>query len=182
MLILASNSPRRKEILEMMGIEFTIIPAKNEAEIPSDMPIKYGVTQVAYLKAREVFRLHPDHTVLGADTVVVVDGEILGKPKDREEAFNMLKKLSDKTHQVITGVALIKKGKTTMFTQSAKVTFSKLTEQEINDYIGSNEPFDKAGSYAIQGKGAKFVKKIDGDFYTVVGLPCQKLYHVLKNF
>lgn len=182
MIILASKSPRRKEILELLGIEFKIIPAKNEEEIPTNMPVKYGVTQVAYLKAREVFYLYPDCTVLGADTVVVIDGEILGKPKDKQEAFSMLKKLSGKTHEVITGVALIKKGKITMFSESAKVTFMKLTDQEINDYIESGEPFDKAGSYAVQGKSAKFIKKIDGDYYSVVGLPCHKLYHVLKNF
>ena len=182
MFILASQSPRRKEILEMLGVDFTIVPAKNEAEIPSNMPIKYGVTQVAYLKAREVFHLFPDSTALGADTVVVIDNEILGKPKDREEAFSMLKKLSGNTHQVITGVALIKKGKTVMFSEQAKVTFASLTDEEINDYIETGECFDKAGSYAVQGKSAKFIKKIDGDYYSVVGLPCQKLYQVLKNF
>lgn len=182
MFILASQSPRRKEILEMLGIDFTIIPAENEAEIPSNMPIKYGVTQVAYLKAIEVFRNHPDSTVLGADTVVVIDNEILGKPKDREEAFSMLKKLSGKSHQVITGVALIKKGKTVTFTEKATVTFASLTDEEINNYIETGECFDKAGSYAVQGKSAKFIKKIDGDYYAVVGLPCQKLYQALKNF
>lgn len=182
MFILASQSPRRKEILEMLGVDFTIIPAKNEAEIPSNMPIKYGVTQVAYLKAREVFHLHPESTVLGADTVVVIGNEILGKPKDKQEAYSMLKKLSGKTHQVMTGVALIKKGKTVMFSEQARVTFASLTDEEINDYIETGEPFDKAGSYAVQGKSAKFVKKIDGDYYAVVGLPCQKLYQALKNF
>ena len=182
MFILASQSPRRKEILEMLGIDFTIIPATNEAEIPNNMPIRYGVTQVAYLKAIEVFRNHPDSTVLGADTVVIIDNEILGKPKDKEEAFSMLKKLSGKSHQVITGVALIKKGKTVTFCDQATVTFAKLTDEEINDYIETNECFDKAGSYAIQGKSAKFVKKIDGDYYAVVGLPCQKLYQALKRF
>ena len=103
-------------------------------------------------------------------------------PKDKQEAYSMLKKLSGKTHQVMTGVALIKKGKTVMFSEQARVTFASLTDEEINDYIETGEPFDKAGSYAVQGKSAKFVKKIDGDYYSVVGLPCQKLYQVLKNF
>lgn len=182
MFILASQSPRRKEILEMLGIDFIIIPAKNETEIPSGLSIEKGVEQVAYLKAKEVFEQNPDSIVLGADTVVVIGNEILGKPKDKNEAFNMLKKLSGKTHQVITGVSLIKKDKTVTFSEIADVTFATLTDKEINDYIETNEPFDKAGSYAIQGKSAKFIKKLNGDFFAVVGLPCQKLYEELKNF
>ncbi len=182
MFILASNSPRRKEILQMLGIDFTIIPAKNEAEIPENLLIEKGVEQVAYLKAKEVFDLNPESTVLGADTVVVIDGEILGKPKNKEEAYCMLKKLSGKTHQVITGVALIKKGKTVTFSETANVTFAEITDEEINNYILTGEPFDKAGSYAIQGKSAVFVKKLNGDFFTVVGLPCRRLYEELKNF
>ena len=182
MFILASQSPRRKEILEMLGIDFKIIPAKSEAEIDKSLSIEKGIEQIAYLKAKEVFDLNQDCTVLGADTVVVLENEVLGKPKSKEDAFNMLKKLSNKTHQVITGVALIKKEKTVTFSEIAEVTFADLTDEEINNYIETGEPFDKAGSYAIQGKSAVFVKKLNGDFFTVVGLPCQRLYEELKNF
>ncbi|MBE7092150.1 MAG: septum formation protein Maf [Clostridiales bacterium] len=182
MLILASNSPRRKEILELMGLEFKIIPAKNETEIPNNIPIKKGVEKVAFLKAQEVFEKNKNATVIGADTVVVLEDEILGKPKNKKDAFSMLKKLSGKEHQVITGVAIISKEKIKVFFEKATVLFAELTENEINQYISTNEPMDKAGSYAVQGIGAKFVKKINGDFYTVMGLPCQRLYEELKKF
>lgn len=182
MLVLASNSPRRKEILELLDLDFKIIPAKTEAQISKNIPIENGVEQVAYLKAKEVFENNKGDTVIGSDTVVCLENEILGKPEDEQDAFNMLKKLSGKTHRVITGVAIISDKKTKVFSEKALVTFSELSDDEIKAYIKTNEPNDKAGSYAIQGKGAKFIKKLDGDFYTVMGLPCQRLYEELKKF
>lgn len=182
MFILASHSPRRREILQLLDLDFKIIPAKNETEIQKNIPIENGVEQVAFLKAKEVFENNNNACVIGADTVVYLEDEILGKPKDKNDAFNMLKKLSGKTHQVITGVAIISNKNTKVFSESASVTFADLADEEINNYISTNEPMDKAGSYAVQGKGARFIKEINGDFYTVMGLPCQRLYEELKNF
>ncbi len=182
MLILASASPRRKEICELLGLDFEIIPAENESPLKLSLSREKAVEAVAVSKAEEVFNKNPLATVIGSDTAVLCDNEFLGKPENEEDAKRMLKKLSGKKHQVLTGVAIISKDKRVSFCEAAQVEFAHLSDEEILWYISTKEPMDKAGAYAIQGIGARFIKKIDGDFYTVMGLPCHRLYEELKNF
>ncbi|MBR2860633.1 MAG: septum formation protein Maf [Clostridia bacterium] len=182
MIILASKSPRREEICRLIGLEFEIIPAKNECDIDLTVAPEEAIRKVAEAKAQEVFRAHSKDIVIGADTAVYACGEFLGKPKSEQEAFQMLKKLSGKTHQVFTGVSIILENQKVSFCEKADVEFSELTDSEILEYIASKDPMDKAGAYGIQGKGAKFVQRINGDFYTVMGLPCARLYNELKAF
>jgi len=140
------------------------------------------VMSLATQKAREVYKKHnKEDIIIGADTVVCLNNAILGKPKDIEDAKKMLRMLSGKTHRVLTGVCIIKNDIEKKFFDQAEVTFSELTEKEIEDYIATKEPMDKAGSYGIQGKASKFVKHINGDYFTIVGLPIHKLYEELKN-
>lgn len=192
-LILASGSPRRKELLEQVGIEFDILPAKGEEVITSTVPSQV-VMELSAQKAEEAAgrfeaelgaatEAESAVVILGADTVVAYDDRILGKPKDKEDAVDMLKMLSGNIHSVFTGVTLIfcKNGmqKKESFFAETKVTMYPLTEQEIRVYVETGEPMDKAGAYGIQGKGAVLVEKIDGDYNNVVGLPvamvCRKL-------
>ncbi|MBR4767475.1 MAG: septum formation inhibitor Maf [Lachnospiraceae bacterium] len=174
-LVLASNSPRRKELLERLGFRFTVKTAGvRETYDPGWEPGKI-VEHLAFIKADAVFRQCPDAVVLGADTIVVLDGEILGKPKDREDAFRMLKELSGRTHDVYTGVAILSEEEKTCFFERTGVTFFDLSDEEIRSYIATGEPMDKAGAYGIQGCGMSLVKKIDGDYYTVVGLPAARV-------
>ncbi len=182
MIILASKSPRREEICKIIGLEFEIIPAKSECDIDLTVSPEEAIKKVAQAKAREVFAQNPNDLVIGADTAVYVSGEFLGKPENEQDAFLMLRKLSGKVHQVFTAVCALAPGKETCFCEVSDVEFSDLTDNEILEYIASKEPMDKAGAYGIQGKGAKFVKRINGDFYTVMGLPCARLYNELKEF
>lgn len=170
MLILASNSPRRKELLAMLGYEFEIKPADCDESTTITNP-ELLVKELSLRKARAVF-LNNDDTVIGSDTVVAIDGKILGKPKDTADAEAMLMLLSGKTHTVFTGVTIIKGNNEITDCVACDVMFKKLTKKEITDYINTNEPMDKAGAYAIQGKGSAFVKKINGDYFAVVGFPC----------
>lgn len=182
-LILASASPRRSEILRKAGYDFKVIPScadENISPIPNSPAL--FVEKLAHIKAEEVFLKNPDACVIGADTVVVLDGKILGKPKDENDAFLMLKSLSGKTHTVYTGVSVISKDKTVTFNEASRVTFNTLSDDEIHAYIATKEPMDKAGSYGIQGYGAVFVSHIDGCYFNIMGLPISKLYNVLKQF
>ncbi|MFJ8529794.1 Maf family protein [Bacillus sp. NPDC094106] len=181
-LILASGSPRRKELLELANVPFEIVVSEIEETIgayssPSDI-----VMSLALQKASAVAENHEDSVVLGADTIVTYESRILGKPNDEAEAKRMLQFLSGKTHEVYTGVALISKEKTVTFYERTEVTFWELTEEEIDTYIATKEPLDKAGSYGIQGKGSIFVQHIQGDYYSVVGLPIARLVRELKQF
>lgn len=182
-LILASASPRRSEILTLAGYNFKTVPSCADENI-SPMPASAAlfVEKLAALKAHEVFLKNPDACVIGADTVVVLDGQILGKPKNEEDAFSMLKKLSGKTHTVYTGVSVISKDKSVTFHEASNVTFNTLSDEEIRAYIATKEPMDKAGAYGIQGYGAVFVSHIDGCYFNIMGLPISKLYNVLKEF
>ena len=186
-IILASGSPRRKEILENMGIEFTIVKSvADESSINADgIPVSLYVQELALLKATEVkSRVSAkDAIVIGADTVVSIDGKILGKPANEEDAYNMLKSLSGKTHQVYTGYCGISTDDGTAVCESVctDVTFAELSDKEIYDYIHTGESSDKAGAYAIQGKGVMLVEKIEGDYFNVVGLPIRSLVNMLKR-
>mgnify|MGYP001768663514 CR=1 FL=1 len=180
-LILASNSLRRKELMNLLNLEYDIIVSQVDEIINKDLSKSDLVMDLAFQKALDVFKTHKDDLVLGFDTLVYLDDEILGKPKSKEEAKNMLQMLSNQTNEVITGCALICKSFSKSFFEKTRVTFYPLTESEIDDYIASNEPFDKAGAYGIQGLGGKFIKGIYGDYYTVMGLPLSRVYHELTE-
>lgn len=174
-LVLASKSPRRSEILKNAGYEFTVRVADADETIPDGTKPEDAVVFLAARKAMAVERAD-DETVLGADTIVVLDNKILGKPKDREDAFNMIKSLSGRVHSVFTGVCIIENGKSMTFSEETQVEFLTLTDKEINTYIDTDEPYDKAGAYGIQGYASKFVKRINGDYFNVVGLPISAIY------
>ncbi len=179
--ILASNSPRRQELLKLVTEDFEVITSNVDEIIDDDIPFEEAVMELAFQKASGVFQNYKDRIVLGFDTLVLIDNELLGKPKDKEEAKSMLRKLSGKTHFVITGCALISKARSTSFYEKTRVNFNPLTEEEINTYVESLEPMDKAGAYAIQGKGSKYIHSVVGDFFTVMGLPIARLYQELKQ-
>lgn len=181
-LILASKSPRRKELLELSTIPFQVQAASIEEVLDTSIPIEEAIIQLAYEKAYPVFEKNLDSIILGADTVVVLDGKILGKPKDEEDAIRMLENLSGKSHQVITGVVLLTKEKEVKFSSITEVEMYPLEEQEIKEYVATKEPLDKAGAYGIQGKGSLLIKEIHGDYYTVMGLPISRVVRELKKF
>jgi septum formation protein len=185
--ILASASPRRKELLKKTGISFEIIPSSVEERITKTIPSDI-VMELAQQKAHAVYSsLAPseteDLTVIGADTIVVYQGEILGKPKDKSEAYDMLSMLSDRTHQVYTGVSLMirKQGKLSVctFYEKTDVTFYPVHKDDLHSYVESGDPLDKAGAYGIQGDFAIHVKELKGDYNNVVGLPIGRLYQEL---
>ena len=180
-LVLASKSPRRSEILTNAGIDFTIRVADADETIAEGTNPEDAVVMLAARKAMAVER-NKDEIILGADTVVVLDNKILGKPKDREDAFNMLKSLSGRVHSVFTGVCAISDKGSITFAEETKVEFYPLSDKEINDYIDTKECDDKAGAYGIQGLASKFIKGINGDYFNVVGLPISSIYEkILKN-
>lgn len=182
-VILASGSPRRKELMEMLGVEnLKILPAKGEENAdPAAGPAAY-VMALARAKAEEVAaKAEKDDAVIGADTIVWLDGQVLGKPHSREEAVEMLHRLSGRTHTVYTGVCVIRGGKTLCDAERTQVHFRPLDDEEIRRYVASGEPMDKAGAYAAQGKGAIFVQGIEGDFFNVMGLPLHLLDGMLKK-
>ena len=197
-IILASASPRRKELLEQIGLEFEIFPAKGEEVITKSIPHEV-VMELSKQKAEEVAAMFKtfaeenteittpsDLLVIGADTVVAYDGQILGKPKDEEDAKRMLRMLAGNTHSVFTGVTLVLIDTTgrageLVFYEKTDVKMHPMTETEIDRYIATGEPMDKAGSYGIQGKCAIYIEKIDGDYNNVVGLPITRIYQELKK-
>lgn len=181
-IILASGSPRRRELLALAGIEYKVIPSECDETLPHNISPGEAVMLLAQRKAEDVFNKHEDALIIGADTVVALDGKILGKPKDRENAKEMLLALSGKTHEVYTGVALISKSKKEIFFCRSLVEFYPLTEKEIDNYIKTGEPMDKAGAYGIQGKGFFLVKGISGDYNNIVGLPLSETVRRLKKF
>lgn len=184
-MILASASPRRKELLEQAGVEFEIIPAVGEEVITDNRP-QQAVLGLSAQKAAEVAaKVQGDAIVLGADTVVAFGGRILGKPKDEADAKQMLSMLSGNTHSVYTGVSMVVKqsgeSRPYSFYEETEVTMYPLTEGQIISYIRSGEPMDKAGAYGIQGKGAVFIEKIQGDYNNVVGLPIARVFRTLEE-
>ncbi|MCC8073216.1 MAG: Maf family protein [Clostridiales bacterium] len=179
MLILASKSPRRRELLKLITDDFTVKSADVDETLPKDILPDKAVEYLSKIKAQP-FKNNTD-TIIGADTVVALDNIILGKPKDESDAFTMLKMLSGREHGVFTGVTVITPSSTKTFSVLTKVKFFKLSDSEINDYISTGEPMDKAGAYGIQGKGSLLVEKIDGDYFNVVGLPVSKLNQILSR-
>lgn len=182
MIILASSSPRRSKLLKDAGVDFIVEPSDIEELIDETLEPKEIVVSLAEQKAEAVSIKHHDDIVIAADTIVVFNGEILGKPKDEDDAYRMLKMLSNETHQVFTGVALQQGDKKHSFCSKTEVKMKKLSELEINGYIQTKEPMDKAGAYGIQGLGGALVESYQGDFFTIVGLPLKDLLQALNEF
>ncbi|MDR0821378.1 MAG: Maf family protein [Oscillospiraceae bacterium] len=181
MLILASQSPRRRELLKIITDKFSVIPSDADESFPPGSPPSMAAELIAMAKADKIAASFPSDTVIGADTLVVIDGQILGKPKDTKDAMRMLQLLSGKTHEVVTGVAVLVACKRTVFYESTLVTFRKLSASDIDEYTATGDPLDKAGAYGIQGPGALLVKGINGDFYNVMGLPIARLSVELRQ-
>ena len=185
-IILASGSPRRKELLELIGVEFKIITSNKEEVITSTNPEEV-VKELSMMKAEDVAEVVTGPAIiLGADTVVAHGGRILGKPKDKEDAFRMIRSFAGEDHYVYTGVCIIKKEadgsvKKISFAEGTKVTVYPMSDEEIERYVASGEPMDKAGAYAIQGLFAPYIKGIEGDYYNIVGFPIAGIYQRLKN-
>ena len=189
-LILASGSPRRRELLTLAGISFEVRPCNDPEETAADTPV-HTVLDLSSHKAHAVFDViagesdENDFAVLGADTIVVIDNEIIGKPVEDEDARQILKKLSGRTHEVFTGVCILvrKNGKTRekTFYERTAVTMYPITDAELDAYLASGEHMDKAGAYAIQGLAVKFVRKVTGDYSNIVGLPIARVYHELSK-
>ncbi|MGZ0086565.1 Maf family protein [Caldibacillus thermoamylovorans] len=180
--VLASRSPRRRQLLELAGWPFDVQESHADETIPPRTPPGEAVQLLARRKAEAVWKTAPRAYVLGADTLVVCDGCFLGKPRTAEEAFHMLRQLSGRTHDVWTGVAIATPGGDIVsFAEKTAVTFWELEDEDIAAYIATGEPMDKAGAYGIQGRAALFVKRIEGDYLTVVGLPLSRTVRELRR-
>jgi len=182
-IILASGSPRRKELLEMLGVEdMKVIPAKGEESAPEGLGPGELVMALASQKGREVKALCPgEDVIIAADTIVWHEGGVYGKPHSRDEAISMLRSLSGRGHEVYTGVCVIRGEKEVLRYNMSRVFFRDMSEDEIEAYVDTGEPMDKAGAYGAQGKGALFVERIEGDFFNVMGLPLCTLGEMLNE-
>ena len=180
-IVLASSSPRRRELLTMIGVAHEVIPADlDESYLPGETPLVHA-ERLARSKAGAVLRLAPEAIVIGADTIVVIDGEILGKPRDEAHAAAMLRQLSGRTHEVLTALAVARGHRVESSVEVVPVTFRVLRDDEIEAYIATREPMDKAGAYGIQGYGSTIVRRIDGDFFAVMGLSLVRLVMLLTR-
>lgn len=184
-IILASASPRRRELLEQGGIPFTVIPSQAEEKITTEQPGQ-AVEELSYLKCSDIYEKSlGDVLVIGADTVVASEGKILGKPSSQKDAVKMLQSLQGREHEVYTGVTIMARegneNRKKTFHEKTKVVFYPMSDEEIRSYVNTGEPMDKAGAYGIQGKSAVFIMEISGDYNNVVGLPLARLYQELKN-
>jgi septum formation protein len=179
--ILASKSPRREDLLKLLDIDFTIKVSNICEDLKENLTNEEIVMDLAYQKAAHIFKENKEYIVLGFDTLVILDGVPLGKPKNRENGFDMLRSLSGRSHTVLTGCAILSQDFEETFYDSADVTFNDMTDEEINEYLDTEEPVDKAGAYGIQGFGAKYISKVNGDYYSVMGVPLQKLYNKLRD-
>lgn len=180
-LILASASPRRRELLELMGLPFTVIVSGEKEIPPENASAEEIVCALSRQKAAHVFKEHPEACVIGADTVVELDGEILGKPHTPENAVSYLKRLQGRSHNVYTGVTVLKEGREDVRFCKTHVTFRPMTEEEIRWYVSTGDPLDKAGAYGVQGSACFFVDKIEGNYFNVIGLPIPLLYDMLLD-
>ena len=181
MLVLASASPRRQELLSNAGIPFEVQPADISEEPLRGEQAKDCAERLAREKAQAVAKHRPQETVLGADTVVAIDNQILGKPTGPADAIRMLRTLSGREHQVITGVCLVVSGRWSVASEITTVTMCEITEKEIADYVATREPMDKAGAYAIQGIASRWIPRIEGDYSNVVGLPVALVWRMLQE-
>lgn len=179
--VLASKSPRRAELMKYITPDFEILPAECGENPPDGIEADEVPEFLAAQKALDVLKKRPDSLVIGCDTVVILNGEILGKPKDEDDAFRMLKALSGRVHTVVSGVCICYEGRTLSFTQKTAVEFYPISDEDIKEYILKSSPLDKAGSYGIQDEGRMFVKEISGDYYNVVGLPLARLNLEIKK-
>lgn len=180
-LILASASPRRQELLRFAAKDFRIIPAEADETIPAGVEAENAAEYLANVKAAAVAEKYEFDTVIGCDTVVVLDGEIMGKPENINVAREMLRKLSGRVHTVITGVCIRRRDKIISFSECTQVEFYPLDDREIEEYVSTGDPMDKAGAYGIQSEGCVLVKRINGDFFNVVGLPVARLKRELDK-
>ncbi len=181
-VILASASPRRKELLSKIYNEFRIIPSDIRELVPRNLPVDKCPEYLACMKAESISKGRERSLIIGCDTSVLIDGKILNKPRSTNDARTMMHLLSGKTHQVITGCCLYYQGRFHSFSEITEVEFYPLSDDEIEQYIKSSEPYDKAGGYGIQNKGALFIKGIKGDYYNVVGLPVARLKREIDSF
>jgi septum formation protein len=180
-VILASSSPRRRELLSLVGIAHEVVPADiDESYLAGESPAEHA-ERLAREKAAVVAAAAPDAVTVAADTIVVIDGDVLGKPRDAAHAAQMLRRLSGRSHRVITAVAAVWRGATVSAIEDVGVTFRPLTEREISAYIATREPMDKAGAYGIQGFGATIVDRVDGDYFAVMGLAVNRLVRLLEG-
>lgn len=180
-IILASGSPRRRELLNTLGLSFTVHPARGEEMAPLGAGPEEIVKALSKAKAEEVAREFPDNLIIAADTIVYLDGRVLGKPKDEDDAKAMLSKLSGRAHEVYTGVTVISGDKTICEAECTKVFFREVSVEEIDSYVASGDPMDKAGAYGIQGKAALMVERLEGDYFNVMGLPLCRLGKMLRT-
>ena len=181
-VVLASASPRRVTLLRQVGLAFTIVDPGPDSEWPGDAEARHGVRALALEKARRVAARRRSSVVIGADTIVVLRGSRLGKPRDPAEALAMLMRLQGRTHEVWTGVAVIHRGERRTAAECTQVQFARLDEKTLRQYVRTGEPLDKAGAYAIQGLASQFVRRIVGDYGNVVGLPLPRLRQMLAEF
>jgi septum formation protein len=182
MLILASKSPRRKELLSIITSDFEVVPSEAPEVVPDGLAVDETAEFLAVKKCLDVAKSFPEDTVVGCDTVVIMGGEILGKPTDIDDAVRMLRRLSGATHSVFTGVSISHAGKTLSFTERTDVTFGEIPESLLTAYVNTKSPLDKAGAYGIQDSMVKlFTRKIDGNYDNVIGLPVFSLYNKLKS-
>ena len=180
-IVLASQSPRRRELLSLIGIPHEVRPADlDESILPGESPTEHA-ERLARAKAEAVAAREPAAVVIGSDTIVVLDGDILGKPRDAKEAAAILRRLSGRTHTVHTAVAVARNGRTVSGVESVEVTFRPLTDSQIETYIATGEPMDKAGAYGIQGYGAVIVERVHGDYFAVMGLALGRLVALLEQ-
>lgn len=182
-IILASGSPRRRELMQLIPVTFDVVVKAVDETLMDNLSPEENVMQLARKKALAVAETFEASWVLGCDTIVVCDGKILGKPKDQQDAMQMLQLLSGRAHEVLTGVCMVKKenGKEEMFFDRTIVYFKELSDREVSYYIATKEPMDKAGAYGIQGYASIFISRIEGDYYNVMGLPIQLVYDYLKK-
>lgn len=180
-IILASASPRRKELLSQLVSEFAIIPSNIKEKYPSDLDVFKVALHISNLKALDVYKNNTDSLVIGCDTIVILNNEILGKPKNKEDARRMLNLLSDKMHYVVSGLTVYYSNKKYEINSINKVYFKKLSKEEIDLYLKNSEYKDKAGSYAIQGLASKFIDKFEGEYESIVGLPINELSNLLNS-
>ena len=180
-LILASASPRRKEIMEKLNLDFDVIVSNSDEVMDPDLSIEEKVMSVARMKALDVLKNNPDCVIVGSDTIVEVDGRILGKPHDKIEAEEMISLISGRDHRVVTALAILSSDSEYVSYDAAEVHFEEIEPEAIKLYIETDEPYDKAGAYAIQGWASVYISRIEGSFYTVMGLPLHLVFRQLKK-